>query len=147
MIPILRPPKGSVAARGAAIGMIYLIDDDVSVRRALARLMASADLRAKTFASGEEFLATENPTEADCLVMDIHLGGMTGLQLQERLIAMGSNTPVIFITAFDDDATRSRAQQAGAQAYFRKPFDDQALLDAIEISIRGANRTNASAGR
>lgn len=117
--------------------MIFVIDDDVSVRRALARLMASADLRAKTFASGEEFLAAEDPARADCLVMDIHLGGMTGLQLQERLMAMGSNTPIIFITAFDDDATRIKAQQAGAQAYFSKPFDDQALLDAIEISIRG----------
>jgi FixJ family two-component response regulator len=118
--------------------MIFVIDDDVSVRRALARLMASADLRAKTFASGEELLAAEDPTHADCLVMDIHLGGMTGLQLQERLMAMGSETPIIFITAFDDDATRIKAQQAGAQAYFSKPFDDQALLDAIEISIRGA---------
>jgi FixJ family two-component response regulator len=100
--------------------------------------MASADLRAKTFASGEELLAAEDPTHADCRVMDIHLGGMTGLQLQERLMAMGSETPIIFITAFDDDATRIKAQQAGAQAYFSKPFDDQALLDAIEISIRGA---------
>lgn len=118
--------------------MIFVIDDDVSVRRALARLMASADLRAKTFASGEEFLAAEDPSRADCLVMDIHLGGMTGLQLQEHLLAMGSNTPIIFITAFDDDATRIKAQQAGAQAYFSKPFDDQALLDAIEISLRGA---------
>jgi FixJ family two-component response regulator len=126
--------------------MIYVIDDDLSVRRALARLMASADLRAKTFASGEEFLASEDPGRADCLVMDIHLGGMTGLQLQERLAAMGSNTPIIFITAFDDDATRIRAQQAGAQAYFGKPFDDQALLDAIEISIRGA-KTKALSSR
>lgn len=121
--------------------MICVIDDDLSVRRALARLMASADLQAKTFASGEEFLASHDSRNADCLVTDIHLGGMSGLQLQERLLELGVDTPVIFITAFDDAATRSKARQAGALAYFSKPFDDQALLDAIEICIRGPQRT------
>ena len=120
--------------------MIYVIEDDASVRRAIERLMASADLAATTFSSGEEFLASAKPGDRDCLVMDIHLGGMSGLQIQEQLADMGSRVPIIFITAFDDEATRGKAKRGGAHAYFRKPFDDQALLDAIQFSVGYGNR-------
>lgn len=116
--------------------MIYLIDDDVSVRRSLERLLASAKLPAVGFASGEEFLAAIRPTEADCLVVDVHGSGMTGTELQQRLQQTGVRTPVIFTTGFDDETTRIKARQAGAAGFFLKPVDGQALLDAIHFALK-----------
>ena len=119
--------------------MIFVIDDDSSVRTAIARLMASAGHQTETFVSAEEFLATNRPAESDCLVVDIHLGGMSGLELQRELAQADSITPIIFITAFDSAEIRRKAKQAGADAYFRKPFDDQALLDAIDFALDRAS--------
>ncbi len=118
--------------------MIYVIDDDTSVRRAMARLMKSVGLPALTFASGEEFLTSVQPTASDCLLLDAHMPGMSGLELQKKLTQSGTGTPIIFITAFDDDHTREQARRAGAAGYFRKPFDDQALLDAVYFALRKA---------
>lgn len=119
--------------------MIFVIDDDSSVRTAIARLMASAGHQTETFASAEEFLASNRPAESDCLVVDIHLGGMSGLELQRKLAQAGSLAPIIFITAFDSAEVRREAKRAGADAYFRKPFDDQALLDAIYFALERAS--------
>ncbi len=119
--------------------MIFIVDDDASVRTAIARLMASAGHQAQTFASAEEFLASSRPAESDCLVVDIHLGGMNGLELQRELAQADSRTPIIFITAFDSTEVRRKAKRAGADAYFRKPFDDQALLDAIYFALDRAS--------
>ncbi len=115
--------------------MISVIDDDSSVRTAIARLLASAGHQTETFASAEEFLTANRPAESDCLVVDIHLGGMSGLELQRELAQTESRTPIIFITAFDSAEVRRKAKRAGAAAYFRKPFDDQALLDAIYFAL------------
>lgn len=115
--------------------MIYVIDDDTSVRKAMARLMKSVGLPARTFASGEEFLTSVQLTASDCLLLDAHMPGMSGLDLQEKLVQSGVGAPVIFITAFDDDQTREQARRAGAAGYFRKPFDDQALLDAVYFAL------------
>ena len=114
--------------------MIYIVDDDAAVSKAMARLMKSAHLTAQTFASGEEFLASARPTSSDCVVLDVQMPGMTGLQVQEQLVRSDAGVPVIFITAFDDDEARETARRAGAVGYFRKPFDDQALLDAIAFA-------------
>ncbi len=119
--------------------MIFVIDDDASVRTALARLIASAGHEAETFASAEEFLASTRPACSDCLVVDIHLGGMSGLELQRELVQADSLAPIIFITAFDSAEVRREAKRAGADAYFRKPFDDQALLDAIDFALDRVN--------
>ena len=119
--------------------MIFVIDDDASVRTALARLIASAGHEAETFASAEEFLASNRPSYSDCLVVDIHLGGMSGLELQRELVQADSLAPIIFITAFDSAEVRREAKRAGADAYFRKPFDDQALLDAIDFALDRVN--------
>ena len=115
--------------------MIYVIDDDTSVRKAMERLMKSAGLPARTFSSGEEFLTSVQPTTSDCLVLDVHMPGMSGLELQKKLTQSGAAVPIIFITAVDDDQIREQARQAGAIGYFRKPFDDQALLDAIYFAV------------
>ena len=111
--------------------MIYVVDDDASICRATMRLMKSAGLSAQAFTSAEEFLQFSRPTAADCLLLDIQMPGMNGLDLQRQLRRSGIQIPVIVITAFDDEQTREAARSTGAVGYFRKPFDDQALLDAI----------------
>ncbi len=117
--------------------LVSVVDDDLSVRRALRRLIASAGFSVETFASGREFLESDPFGRSDCLVLDIHLGGLSGFDVQERLAAAGVRVPIIFITAHDDEATRQRAESTGAVAYLTKPFDERALLDAIEGAIRG----------
>jgi len=111
--------------------MISIVDDDLSVRRALRRLVLSAGYLVETFASAREFLAAPPPTRPACLVLDIYLDGMNGFELQEQLAADRITIPIIFMTAHDDAATRERIRRSGAAGYLGKPFDGQALLDAI----------------
>ena len=113
--------------------MVFIIDDDVSVCKAMMRLMHSAGLSVQTFTSAQVFLSSVQPKESDCLLVDIQMPGMNGLELQRQLTRSGIRVPVIFITAFDDEQMRKQARQGGAAGYFRKPFDDQALLDAIRF--------------
>lgn len=120
--------------------MIYVIEDDESVRQATARLLRSAGLPVEPFASAEAFLRSVSPAAHDCLLVDIHLPGVSGLELHRQLKQGGCRAPVIFITALDDDLKRSEASSAGAAGYFQKPFDDQALLDAIQFALSGADR-------
>jgi FixJ family two-component response regulator len=115
--------------------LIGVVDDDASILRALGRLLASAGFAVKTFASGETFLAFEHPDEIDCLVLDVHLGGLDGFEVQERFRVTHSSVPVIFITAHDDDATQEHARRVGAARYLRKPFNDEALIQAIWESL------------
>jgi FixJ family two-component response regulator len=118
--------------------LISIIDDDVSVRRALRRLVRSAGYAVETFASAPEFVDSIPSARTACLILDIHLDGMTGFELQERLAADGVGIPIVFITAHDDAATRERVRQCGVAGYLRKPFDKQALLDAIQQALRSA---------
>jgi FixJ family two-component response regulator len=115
--------------------LISIVDDDLSVRRALRRLVRSAGYTVETFASAREFLDSLPSGRTACLVLDIHLEGMSGFELQERMAADPAPIPVIFITAQDDSATRERARQTGASAYLRKPFDEQVLLAAIGRAV------------
>ncbi len=119
----------------AARPVISIVDDDVSIRRALRRLVQSGGYAAETFASGPEFFDSRPMGRTACLVLDIHLDGMSGFELQARLAADRADIPIIFITAHDDDATRERVRQSGATAYLRKPFDKHALLDAIRRAL------------
>jgi FixJ family two-component response regulator len=111
--------------------VIAIVDDDPSVRRALRRLVQTAGYVAQTFASARQFLDWLPRGRAGCLVLDIHLDGMSGFDLQERLVADGAGVPVIFITADDDTPTRERIEKSGAVAHLWKPVDDRALLGAI----------------
>ena len=111
--------------------MVYVIDDDESVRRALQRLLRSAGFEVKAFSSAEAFLQSGSLDERACIVLDIHMPGLTGFDLQEKLVSMGIRIPVINVSAFDDAETRERARKLGAVALFRKPVDGQALIDAI----------------
>jgi len=111
--------------------MISIVDDDRSVRRALRRLVQSAGYVVETFMSATEFLRSVPSAHIACLVLDIYMEGMTGFELQEQLAARGVSIPIIFMTAHDDAATRERIGRSGAAGYLGKPFDGQALLDAI----------------
>lgn len=111
--------------------IIYIVDDDDSVRRALGRLIRSEGLTSEAFASGELFLAGLPDDAHGCVVMDIRMPGLTGYDVQQRLRARGQKIPVIALSAQDDTEARHRARELGAAAFFRKPVDDQALLDSI----------------
>ena len=114
---------------------ICIVDDDPSVRRALSRLVESMGMRVSAFASPLGLLQSGPMTEFDCLLLDVHLPGMDGFELHNRVVAAGHEIPVIFISAHTDDRTRGRAKAAGATACLSKPFEDQALLDAIRTAI------------
>jgi len=115
--------------------VVFVVDDDESVRRALERLMRSVGFDVRVFASAEDFLNQGCLNISGCLVLDVRMPQMDGLELQDRLIASGSQIPVVFITAHDDVSTRKRAMKAGAVAFIQKPFDDQVLLDAINLGL------------
>lgn len=114
---------------------ICVVDDDPSICRALTRLIKSHGLNAVSFASAEDFLGEGRERETDCLVLDVHLFGMSGFELQDHLAGAKLNIPIIFITAQDDVGSRERAMKGGALAYLRKPFDDEALIEAIRKAV------------
>jgi FixJ family two-component response regulator len=116
--------------------LVSIVDDDLSVRRALSRLVRLAGYAVESFASAGEFLASAARSRTACLVLDIQLGegGMSGFDLHERLVADGVTVPTIFITAHADARTRERVQQSGVAGFLSKPFNGQALLDLIHRS-------------
>ena len=115
--------------------VIVVIDDDASVRRALQRLLQSAGFTVETFATAREFLDVDYWAQTACLVLDIHLPGMSGFELAEYLAVSGVPIPIVFITALDDVSTCERANRAGAVGYLRKPFDQGTLIEAISRAI------------
>lgn len=110
---------------------IFVIDDDDSIQRALERLLRSEGYHVVAFGSAEDFLHSGVVRAECCLVLDIRLPGMSGLDLQDRLALNGQKQAIIFITAHDNPQWQERAKAAGAIAYLRKPFDQQSLLDAV----------------
>ena len=120
---------------------ICVVEDDESVRRALRRLMRAVELPVEVVASAEEFLQAGVQAAAACLILDLHLPGLSGLELQERLRAEGRAVPIVFITAYGDPRVRERALQAGALAFLEKPFAEQSLLDAVERAVRQVSRS------
>ncbi|HEY1383689.1 MAG TPA: response regulator [Dongiaceae bacterium] len=117
---------------------IAIVDDDHSVRKALCRLLRSADLDAHAYASGREFLDALRDAVPDCLVLDLRMPDMSGLELQRHLVGIGMAVPTIIMTGHDEPGLRADCLAAGARKYLRKPLDDRALLDAIEEAIMGA---------
>jgi FixJ family two-component response regulator len=115
--------------------VIAVIDDDASVRRALQRLLQSAGFMVETFATAREFLEANDWPQTACLVLDVHLPAISGVQLQAYLAASGVPIPIVFITAYDDVSTRERVNRAGAVAYLRKPVDQSTLIEAISRAL------------
>jgi FixJ family two-component response regulator len=116
--------------------VISIIDDDDSVRKSLHGLMRSVGFAVNAFASAEEFLDSDLLRNTDCLILDVRLPGMNGLELQGQLATSHSKIPIIFITSYEDDEVRTRALNAGAVDYLLKPFNDEDLLDAIDVALK-----------
>ena len=126
--------------------IVFVVDDDASVREGLGSLIRSAGLRVETFASAQEFLARPRADVPSCLVLDVRLPGLSGLDLQKRLAEVNIEIPIVFITGHGDVPTSVQAMKAGAVEFLTKPFVDQDLLDAIQQAIkrdRAARRQEA----
>jgi FixJ family two-component response regulator len=115
---------------------IAIVDDDLSVRRALGRLLRLEEFEVESFDSGEALLESGPVDRFACLVLDVHLGGISGLDLLGALRESGFTHGVVVITAHDDEATREKAAQAHASAYLRKPMDAQLLLAEVRNAVR-----------
>ena len=130
-------------------GIVFVVEDDASVRKAVGSLVRSAGLTVQTFASAQEFLAFSRPDVPSCLVLDVQLPGLSGLDLQEELTKADVQIPIIFLTGHGDIPMTVRAMKAGALEFFPKPFEDQDLLEAIHQAIdddRVARRERADMG-
>ena len=117
--------------------LLALVDDDEDVRVALARLVASAGFAVESFDSGAEFLQSIEDHEPDCVVLDLHMPGMSGFEVQATLARTHATVPVVVITGHDTPESRARALRLGARDYLCKPVDDEALLAAIATTIEG----------
>ncbi len=114
---------------------ISIVDDDESVREAIKSLLKSVGFKAEAFASAEEFLNSGHLPGTACLILDVRMPGMSGVELQDRLTASQAGVPIIFISAHADEEARARALQSGAVDFLQKPFSDEALLKAIDAAI------------
>ena len=118
-----------------SIACVALVDDEAPVRAALGRLLRLADFTVLAFASGEEFLDSLAARVPDCVLLDVHMPGLTGPQVQARLRAAGLKLPVVFITASDDADVERRALEAGGLQVLHKPFTNETLLDALRLAL------------
>jgi FixJ family two-component response regulator len=121
---------------GARRKLISLVDDDESIRRTTTLLIQSFGFQAAAFESAESLLKSSQLQETSCLIVDVQMPGMNGLQLQRQLAASGYKIPIIFITAYDNKESRQQAMQAGAVAFLSKPFNDELLLETIRATLR-----------
>ncbi len=112
--------------------VVFVVDDDQGVRESVRVLMRSIGVDAETFASADDFLGEYDPNRPGCIVLDVRMPGMSGLELQERLVAMGSPLPIIFVTAHGDVPMAVEAVKAGAMDFVQKPFRDQEIIDRIQ---------------
>jgi FixJ family two-component response regulator len=120
----------------SSIPTISIVDDDESVRDALESLLKSVGYRTEVFASAEDFLHSGPHEETKCVILDIRMPGMSGLELQRQLVAAGSRVRIIFVTAHADEEERAQVVSAGAVACLRKPFNDDVLLGAVESALQ-----------
>ena len=122
--------------KAAALPTVFIIDDDRGMRQAIQDLVESVGLRAESFATGQEFLNKRRTSDPSCLVLDVRLPQMSGLDFQHRLTEIGMQIPIIFITAHGDIPMSVRALKSGAVEFLTKPFRDQDLLDAIQQALQ-----------
>jgi FixJ family two-component response regulator len=114
--------------------MISIVDDDEAVRESTKALVRSFGYNARAFESAEEFLDS-NPDDTSCLILDVQMKGLSGVELQELLIAEGRRTPVIFVTAFPDERVRNHVLDAGAIGFLRKPFSNEKLTKFLDMAL------------
>jgi FixJ family two-component response regulator len=136
-----RPCGGGFArvpeARLSKAPLIAIVDDDQFFRGSMRRLMRSLGYPVEAFPSAADFLASRRLDDIACLIADIHMPAMTGIELYARLIEAGHKIPTILVTAYPDDAARARALKDGIVCYLRKPFDDNDLMDCVQKAVQG----------
>jgi FixJ family two-component response regulator len=119
--------------------LVAIVDDDISFRQAATNFIRSLGYVPAAYASAEEFLASERALQSDCLITDLQMPGMTGIELQRNLLARGCRMPIIFITAFVDPKTRGQALAAGAVCFLGKPFNDDTLIACLHEALAGGS--------
>jgi FixJ family two-component response regulator len=127
--------------------IISVVDDDVSVRNSMKRLLRSMEFEVRTFASALEFLQEGPLYHHGCVIVDVRMPGMSGLDFQKMLLECGISLPVIFITAYEDPATRTQAMQAGALAFLQKPLSDRLLADAIGLALERSSQQRSGSSK
>jgi FixJ family two-component response regulator len=137
LFPLAAPSKLASVTNKSSSQLVAIVDDDRSVQSALKDLMESAGLEARCFGSAEEFLEPDERNQTGCLVADIRMPGMSGLELQAKLKAEGSRIPIIFVTAHGDAKMKMKAMKAGAVEFLSKPFDDEVLLEKVRGALKG----------
>ena len=115
--------------------LVSVVDDDESVRESLPDLLNEFGYSVRTFSSALEFLSSDAPGQTSCLLLDVAMPGMSGIELQAELKRQGKRIPIIFITGTEDDSVRARAVESGASAFLNKPFSDTALLEALRSVV------------
>jgi len=130
--------------RSAMLPVVFVVDDDASVREALGSLIRSIGLRVEAFASAQEFFGAKRPDAACCLILDVRLPGVSGLDFQAELTKAKIQIPIIFITGHGDIPMSVKAMKAGAIEFLTKPFRDQDLLDAIQVALDRARASHAN---
>jgi len=120
----------------AAAPLISIVDDDDSLRLSLTSLIRSVGFQALSFASAEAFLSSTQARDSQCLIVDVRMSGMNGLELQRHIVAANWRLPIIFITSHVDDGVRAAALEAGAEEFLYKPFRGDELLNAMEAALR-----------
>jgi FixJ family two-component response regulator len=121
--------------QAATVALVGIVDDDESVRNSISSLLRSSGYRTLMFESAEAFLESERIGDADGLVLDVKMPGLSGIELQRRLRDMNCSVPIIFVTAHADDELREAALAQGAVAFFGKPFNDEALLGVLSTAV------------
>ena len=119
--------------------IISIVDDDESVREATKGLVRSLGYTALTFSSAEEFLASERVRDTACVITDLHMPGLSGLEMQSRLIAEGYKVPIVFITAYPEERHRQRALHDGAVCFIAKPYSEKHLISCLERALGSSN--------
>ncbi len=119
--------------------VISIIDDDPSVREATQSLVRSLGYSAQAFSSAEEYLQSGRVGDSSCVITDLHMPGMSGADLQDRLIAEGYRIPVIFVTAYFEERVRARVMDAGAFGFLRKPFSDESLIECLDKALHAGS--------
>jgi FixJ family two-component response regulator len=120
--------------------LITIVDDDDQIREATEGLVRSLGYQAATFASAEEFLQSGSVNSTSCLITDVQMPGLSGIDLQRRLVERGVDMPTIFITAFPEEGTRARAMKSGAAGYLGKPFSEESLLKCLDATLGSSEK-------
>jgi len=123
--------------------VVFVVDDDKSVRKLIANLLSFAGYRVEAFDSAQNFLDESHPAALSCLVLDLKLPGLNGLELQEELLKRGKPLPIVFITGYGDIPTTVKAMKAGAVDFLAKPFTDEALLSAVRNALERSRKEGA----